>query len=132
MWCTVAVRTLVVKFLACLLAVGSGLPAGPEAPMIHLGAMVRRSVSAHDSVLTQVPLFNRLLQRFRNERDARDFVTAGTAAGVASAFGAPVGGVLFALEEISSAWAPSLTWKVFLTSMVAASVTCVIISAHGS
>lgn len=127
-------KTLVVKFLACLLAVGSGLPAGPEAPMIHLGAMVGRQVSAHDSLIAAIgqrlPSVERLFLHFRNERDARDFVTAGTAAGVASAFGAPVGGVLFALEEISSSWSPSLTWKVFLTSMVAASVTCVIISAH--
>ena len=127
-------RALLVKFTACLLAVGSGLPAGPEAPMIHLGAMVGRTVSAHDSGVAMlgkhIPIIDRLFRALRNEKDARDFVTAGTAAGVASAFGAPVGGVLFALEEISSSWTPSLTWKVFLTSMVAASVTCVIISAH--
>jgi chloride channel 7 len=126
--------TLVVKYVACLLAVGSGLPAGPEAPMIHLGAMVGRQVSAHDSFIVTIggylPWVERIFEKYRNEKDARDFVTAGTAAGVASAFGAPVGGVLFALEEISSSWSPSLTWKVFLTSMVAASVTCMIISAH--
>ena len=104
--------------------------------MIHLGAMVGRMVSAHDSVVASLAkrskVIDALFRNLRNEKDARDFVTAGTAAGVASAFGAPVGGVLFALEEISSSWTPSLTWKVFLTSMLAASVTCVIISAHTS
>ena len=34
------VHTLVVKFASCALAVGSGLPVGPEGPMVHIGAMV--------------------------------------------------------------------------------------------
>lgn len=31
------VKTLAVKFLSCVLAVSSGMPVGPEGPMVHLG-----------------------------------------------------------------------------------------------
>ncbi len=33
-------KTFAVKFLSAVTAVGSGLPVGPEGPMIHLGAIV--------------------------------------------------------------------------------------------
>jgi len=33
-------QTLGVKFASCACAVGSGLPVGPEGPMIHIGAML--------------------------------------------------------------------------------------------
>jgi len=32
--------------------------------------------------------------------------------GIASAFGAPVGGLLFAMEEVSSFWNMKLSWQV--------------------
>ena len=49
----------------------------------------------------------------------RNFTTAGAAAGVAAAFGAPVGGLLFAMEEVSSFWSMKLGWMIFFSCMLA-------------
>ena len=124
------IRTLAIKFVSCILAVSSGLPVGPEGPMIHMGAMIGRGVSTMRSKTLgcKIPIF----EHFRNPKDGRDFITAGAAAGVSSAFGAPVGGLLFALEEVASTWSQTLTWQIFFASMAATTTTTIIYSTFGS
>lgn len=112
------IKTLVAKFFSCCFAVGgAGLPIGPEGPMIHMGALIGAGVSQFksDTLNVGLPFF----ERFRNSEDRRNFVSAGAAAGVAAAFGAPVGGLLFSMEEVSSFWNLKLSWQTFFCCMVA-------------
>jgi chloride channel 3/4/5 len=49
----------------------------------------------------------------------REILTASSAAGVAVAFGSPIGGVLFALEEMSNTFPNRTMWKSFFCAMIA-------------
>ena len=49
----------------------------------------------------------------------RDVLTAASAAGVAVAFGAPIGGVLFSIEEMSPTFSIRTMWRSFLCALVA-------------
>ncbi|XP_061458027.1 H(+)/Cl(-) exchange transporter 6 isoform X2 [Rhineura floridana] len=113
----VRLRTLVCKALGVLFSVAGGLFVGKEGPMIHSGAVVGAGLPQFQSISLKKIQFN--FPYFRSDRDKRDFVSAGAAAGVAAAFGAPIGGTLFSLEEGSSFWNQGLTWKVLFCSMSA-------------
>lgn len=99
-------KTLVCKVLGVICSVSAGLPVGKEGPMVHSGAVVATTVSS---------------RRTKNDKEKRDFVACGAAAGVCTAFSAPIGGILFSLEEGASYWSPSLTWRTFFCSMIALS-----------
>jgi chloride channel 7 len=110
------IRTLLTKILGVICAVSSSLPVGPEGPMIHAGAMVGGGISQGKSKTMNFSL--PFLKKFRNPRDRRDFISSGAAAGVSAAFGAPIGGILFSIEEASSFWSQTLTWRTFFGSMI--------------
>ncbi|KAK6155403.1 hypothetical protein DH2020_009651 [Rehmannia glutinosa] len=60
----------------------------------------------------------RWLRYFNNDRDRRDLITCGSSSGVCAAFRAPVGGVLFALEEVATWWRSALLWRTFFSTAV--------------
>ncbi|MEE6464043.1 hypothetical protein FKM82_006143 [Ascaphus truei] len=123
------IRTFLGTFLSCALAVSAGLFCGPEAPMIHVGAVVGCGLSQFksDTLRINLPFFT----RFRNSADKRQFITAGAAAGIASVFRAPVGGLLFALEEVASFWDIKLAWQTFFCCLMASFTTEVLSSSFG-
>lgn len=56
----------------------------------------------------------------RNEAKKREILSAAAAAGVSVAFGAPIGGVLFSLEEVSYYFPLKTLWRSFFCALIAA------------
>ena len=106
--------TLVAKVVGITLIVSTGLPLGKEGPMVHTGAIVASGLSR-----VIVPWTRGLLE-LRLPSSQREWVGMGCAAGVAAAFNAPLGGILYSFEEVCSSWSESLTWRAFVGSMLAA------------
>lgn len=82
------VKTLVIKTLALVLSVASGLSLGKEGPYVHIATCVGNIACR---------LFSKYNQ---NDGKRREVLSASAASGVGVAFGAPIGGVLFSLEEV--------------------------------
>jgi chloride channel 7 len=95
-----APSTLFVKIFGSIFGVAAGFVVGKEGPMVHTGACIANLLGQGGS--KKYRLTWKWLRFFKNDRDRRDLITCGAAAGVAAAFRAPVGGVLFALEEAAS------------------------------
>lgn len=81
-------RTLLIKVPALTLSVASGLSLGKEGPYVHIATCVGNVAC-------------RLFSKYNlNDAKRREVLSASAASGVAVAFGAPIGGVLFSLEEV--------------------------------
>jgi chloride channel 7 len=93
-------RTLVAKLVGMVGAVAGGLAVGKEGPSLHAGAAIAALLSQGGSAARRSPA----LRRFWNGQERAAVVACGSAAGIAAAFRAPLGGVLFALEGVCAVW----------------------------
>lgn len=125
-------KLLVVKVLGTILSVSSSLAVGMEGPLVHIGAIVGASFSklstliahalakyAHllpDSLTTWIwKVTTTYLAPFSNDAERRDMMSIGASVGFAASFGAPIGGLLFILADVSS----SFSKPMFLRTLVA-------------
>ncbi|WP_228489206.1 ClC family H(+)/Cl(-) exchange transporter [Raineyella fluvialis] len=92
---------LPVKYVGGLLAIGAGLALGREGPSVQMGGNIGIIVSR----ITR-----------RNSYDLRILVAAGAAAGLATAFNAPIAGGVFVLEELVKRFDPRTTVATLLAS----------------
>jgi chloride channel 7 len=132
-------RLLFVKILGTILSVSSGLAIGPEGPMVHIGAILGASCTKIPSFIWHVlprswlirhasfwSHLSHALSHFAVDSERRDLVSIGAAAGLAAAFGTPIGGLLFSLEEASTFF----NHRMFLKTLVAAAVATICIAVY--
>ncbi|TVV27883.1 ClC family H(+)/Cl(-) exchange transporter [Weissella cibaria] len=97
------------KFTAGLITIGSGAMLGREGPSIQLGSAVAQLYGEKQGY---------------DARDTKLMIAMGAAAGLSAAFGAPVAGTLFVLEEVYRTFS-MLVWLGALTSAVVADMVSV-------
>ncbi|KAJ5607055.1 hypothetical protein N7537_003674 [Penicillium hordei] len=102
--------TLLIKSIALPLAIASGLSVGKEGPSVHFAVCTGNVISR---------FFGKYKQ---NASKTREILTASAAAGVAVAFGSPIGGVLFSLEEMANYFPLKTLWRSYFCALVATSV----------
>lgn len=103
-------RTLAIKSLTLPLTIASGLSVGKEGPSVHYAVCVGNTIG-------------RMFSKYRsNNSKMREILSACTAAGVAVAFGSPMGGVLFSIEEVSSTFQLKTMWRSYFCALVSTAV----------
>ena len=107
----ISLKSGIVKIIGTIFSVSSGLAVGPEGPLVHIGAIIGSAFARGGS--------GRRQWRALGDSDFRDILSSGAAAGLASAFGSPIGGVLFSSEEASSFWSHDTTRKALVCSTLA-------------
>ncbi|MDC2963016.1 ClC family H(+)/Cl(-) exchange transporter [Prochlorococcus sp. AH-736-K15] len=93
-----------VKLISGIIAIGSGFPLGPEGPSVQMGG----------SVAWQMAKWLKAPTAFR-----RVIVAAGGGAGIAAVFSAPLGGFVYAIEELLNSARPVILLLVVITTFIA-------------
>ncbi|KAF2686510.1 chloride channel-like protein 3 [Lentithecium fluviatile CBS 122367] len=102
-----SLRVLTIKAFGAIFAVSTGMCLGKEGPFVHISTCVGYIVG------------NWFPKYKNNRRKMRELLSSACASGLSVAFGAPIGGVLFSYEEISTYFPRKVLWRAFLCSLFA-------------
>ncbi|RMZ74801.1 hypothetical protein DV737_g5724, partial [Chaetothyriales sp. CBS 132003] len=101
-------RTLCLKTFGLILSVSSGMSLGKEGPYVHIATCIGNVAC-------------RMFAKYNlNDGKRREVLSASAASGVTVAFGSPLGGVLFSLEEVSYYFPPKTLFRTFFCCIAAA------------
>jgi chloride channel protein, CIC family len=98
----ISFKTVIAKFVACALSIGTGFSLGPEDPSLHMGAGIASAIG-------------RSLRL--SQRKIRLIAPVGAAAGLAAAFNAPISAVLFVIEEVIGTWSAGVLGAIVLAAV---------------
>lgn len=99
---------LVSKLVSLVLVVGAGLWVGKEGPLVHVASCIMAGMW---HVVPGIVV---------NETMKRELLAAAVAAGISVAFNAPIGGVLYVLEQgYSNLNVSNIMWKSFICATIA-------------
>lgn len=101
------VRTIVIKFLAGVAGIGTGLSLGREGPSVQLGAGAGALVGK---------IFK------MKGTDQGKLIAAGAGSAIGATFNAPIAGTIFVLEELVNKFSASLLFPVLVATVTASSV----------
>ncbi|XP_017588185.1 PREDICTED: chloride channel protein ClC-Ka [Corvus brachyrhynchos] len=93
--------------LTCTLVCGSTLFLGKVGPYVHLSAMAAAYLGKMRTTVTR---------EYENKFKQHEMLVAAQAVGVATVFGAPISGVLFSIEVMSSHFAVRDYWRGFFAA----------------
>jgi chloride channel 3/4/5 len=119
--------TFFIKSIGMIFATSAGLIVGKEGPFVHISCCCGNLFSSKINnffIFSKDELINlELFPKYgNNEARKREILSAAAATGVSVAFGAPIGGILFSLEEISYYFPYKTLWRTFFCCMIGALV----------
>lgn len=98
-------RTAVAKICGSLMVVLAGGAVGREGPSLHISASI-------------FFLFHRALNKIHRTPDHKSWIIGGAAAGLAAAFNTPLGGIVYAIEELGSQYFTKIKNNLLLAVLV--------------
>ncbi len=98
-------RTAIAKIFGSLMVVLAGGAVGREGPSLHISASI-------------FYLFHRALNKIHKTPDHKSWIIGGAAAGLAAAFNTPLGGIVYAIEELGSQYFTEIKNNLLLAVLV--------------